>query len=894
SNLNAQAEAMKEENVKEENLRGMNKEFEARPDGTLCIETRTIISKEEVAAAQGHGNRSNKIQQIKPTTDVNGAAKKGMVLPFTLLAMYFGNINYFIDMPGEMREQWITENRLELLRDITTIFRPRDLTALMGVSGAELSWAYTEALTKLGHDLKDAALAVVGLSDARLTEMAIARIQLNHNWTWVDSSSDHSAIQKEQCLSKETLRQHYRTNNLSGSNGSIQNYNGTRLRLFLMTSKTCSWSSQTFFSGSSEAGSHHSNSEKCEPDHKKRSMIDKKHSKHDEKESDTELREHHTDDKDCDKTHTKQILDHTLEDSVAELFHQDLHGQMLCLRETMKERLSNLDDYQAFLKCIEQYCTNNITQPQLQVQVNKARGWTPGMRIRDEEDEEDEEDYRPTPDITYPFPPRKRLRGLMAMTTPSPSPPISLSPPSAGERLARCTAPPAHSPLYLHIWVSNPVDIRIDHSAFIDADDLPSSEQPPRKRLHLSTIYSRYEIGESSTARPARGQGIDYGFISTVDAEERRQGIRDVGYGIRDTWVDPAVAVPEIAPMTVGEDGRTRISQRVVMNSQGSYLLIVDRLDSGDIMDGGGGRGDGQRVGGWYKKSSARKGLGSFDRMSRRSSGALRHRDHVYAHETISRHTRHSTAAETLYSGHRISCERAEESTTAGPEARIPDPQMHRGMPTSHLFDGDNEGSECASCFYADFMKLQTFEIQGAEGVAGAGLTWWNGQIRTLGPDALPDWEVLREDEDKYSRGGLPDNIYGNVKAAKPKTLDETIELANDLMDRKLLTYAERQSDNKRRADDSSGIKPQFTTAKPFQRQNVARVSNMGTGLHGSNMGAPMPSATSASPPTMACGTRGATSEDTIGHFVVDRERGGVLVTQMLSNTQKAMGQLHN
>ncbi|GKA67908.1 putative reverse transcriptase domain-containing protein [Tanacetum coccineum] len=36
--LNAQAEAMKEENVKEENLHGMNKDFETRPDGTLCIE----------------------------------------------------------------------------------------------------------------------------------------------------------------------------------------------------------------------------------------------------------------------------------------------------------------------------------------------------------------------------------------------------------------------------------------------------------------------------------------------------------------------------------------------------------------------------------------------------------------------------------------------------------------------------------------------------------------------------------------------------------------------------------------------------------------------------------------------------------------------------------------
>nr|GFB27633.1 paired amphipathic helix protein Sin3-like 3 isoform X2 [Tanacetum cinerariifolium] len=57
-------------------------------------------------------------------------------------------------------------------------------------------------------------------------------------------------------------------------------------------------------------------------------------------EEDTELREHHTDDKDCDETHTRQILDH----SIAELFHQDLHGQMLCFREKVKERLRNSED----------------------------------------------------------------------------------------------------------------------------------------------------------------------------------------------------------------------------------------------------------------------------------------------------------------------------------------------------------------------------------------------------------------------------------------------------------------------------------------------------------------------------------------------------------------------
>nr|GFA32193.1 hypothetical protein [Tanacetum cinerariifolium] len=30
-------------------------------------------------------------------------------------------------------------------------------------------------------------------------------------------------------------------------------------------------------------------------------------------------------------------------------------------------------------------------------------------------------------------------------------------------------------------------------------------------------------------------------------------GISEVGYGIRDTWMDQAEAVPEIAPMTLGE-----------------------------------------------------------------------------------------------------------------------------------------------------------------------------------------------------------------------------------------------------------------------------------------------------------------------------------------------------
>ncbi|GKF51381.1 hypothetical protein Tco_0147848, partial [Tanacetum coccineum] len=48
------------------------------------------------------------------------------------------------------------------------------------------------------------------------------------------------------------------------------------------------------------------------------------------------------------------------------------------------------------------------------------------------------------PQTSISLPPEAEVDRLLAMTTLSPSPPVSLSPPSAGERLARCTAPPAY------------------------------------------------------------------------------------------------------------------------------------------------------------------------------------------------------------------------------------------------------------------------------------------------------------------------------------------------------------------------------------------------------------------------------------------------------------------
>ncbi|GKF82884.1 hypothetical protein Tco_0244540, partial [Tanacetum coccineum] len=53
---------------------------------------------------------------------------------------------------------------------------------------------------------------------------------------------------------------------------------------------------------------------------------------------------------------------------------------------------------------------------------------------------------------------------------------------------------------------------------------------PPRKRLGIA-LGPRYEVGESSsaaTARPARGLRADYGFVTTMDREIRRDLERDV------------------------------------------------------------------------------------------------------------------------------------------------------------------------------------------------------------------------------------------------------------------------------------------------------------------------------------------------------------------------------
>ncbi|GJX84169.1 putative reverse transcriptase domain-containing protein [Tanacetum coccineum] len=113
-------------------------------------------------------------------------------------------------------------------------------------------------------------------------------------------------------------------------------------------------------------------------------------------------------------------------------------------------------------------------------------------------------------------------------------------------------------------------------------------------------------------------------------------------------------------------------------------------------------------------------------------------------------------------------------------------------------------------------------------GSSCAALTWWNGHVRTLGHDAAyaMTWGTLKKKlTDKYCPKGEIKKLEIELWNLRHKTLDDAIELANDLMDQKLRTYAERQNDNKRKADDSLRNNQQ-----PYKKQNVARAYTAGPG----------------------------------------------------------------
>ncbi|GJV56170.1 RNA-directed DNA polymerase, eukaryota [Tanacetum coccineum] len=195
-------------------------------------------------------------------------------------------------------------------------------------------------------------------------------------------------------------------------------------------------------------------------------------------------------------------------------------------------------------------------------------------------------------------------------------------------------------------------------------------------------------------------------------------------------------------------------------------------------------------------------------------------------------------------------------------------------------------------CTYPDFMKCQALYFKGTEGVVeltqwfermeivfrisnctvenqikfatctllGSALTWWNSYVKTVGHDVayamtwtnlkkmmtdkycprgeikkleVEMWNLKVKESDKIEKyvGGFPDLIHESVMASKPKTMQDAIEFATELIDKKISTLAERQVENKRKLDNNNQAQQQppknqgvaiTYTAEPGERKEYA------------------------------------------------------------------------
>nr|GEY16199.1 putative reverse transcriptase domain-containing protein [Tanacetum cinerariifolium] len=337
---------------------------------------------------------------------------------------------------------------------------------------------------------------------------------------------------------------------------------------------------------------------------------------------------------------------------------------------------------------------------------------------------------------------------LLAMSTPPSSPlsPLSSSP----HRIPFPPLPPILSP---------PSHVR--------TKDRPEVTLPPRKRLGI-TLGPGYEVGESSfaaAAKPAGGLRADYSFVATMDREIRRDPVKEVGYGITDSW-DEIVETLQGAPVSTDIElgGYMREFETKVRRDTDE---IYSRLDD---------------------KQSERQLLAEASVRSMDASDLAR--DEVMS-------------LRTTVLGQMIEIR---ELHAADRRRQIVTSEMLRKMALKRTTrsTADQEITNTTSVTNAQLQAMIN------QGVSAA-----------LAELALLCGRMFPEEYDKIEKyiGGLPNMIHGSVVASKPKTMQEAVEIATELMDKKICTFTERETTSKRKFENTSrtsGEKKQYGGSKPL------------------------------------------------------------------------------
>ncbi|GJR07580.1 reverse transcriptase domain-containing protein [Tanacetum coccineum] len=117
-------------------------------------------------------------------------------------------------------------------------------------------------------------------------------------------------------------------------------------------------------------------------------------------------------------------------------------------------------------------------------------------------------------------------------------------------------------------------------------------------------------------------------------------------------------------------------------------------------------------------------------------------------------------------------------------------------------------------------LKVKLWELK----VKGTDVIGYNQRFQEL---ALLYGRMFLEESEKIEKyvGVLPDMIHESVVASKPNTMQEATEIAIEVMDKRIRTFADRQTENKRKPDNNQ--QPQQHHQN--KRQNTGRAYAAGT-----------------------------------------------------------------
>ncbi|GJX36637.1 putative reverse transcriptase domain-containing protein [Tanacetum coccineum] len=414
--------------------------------------------------------------------------------------------------------------------------------------------------------------------------------------------------------------------------------------------------------------------------------------------------------------------------------------------------------------------------------------------------------------LAIPSPPPSPLSPWSSPLPQIPSPPLPVSPPFGTPPLLPIPLPTPSLPLPLPS-----TDCRADVcEAFL----------LPRKRLCF-TFGLKYEVGKSSSALIARLDGDfrrDYGFIATLDDEIMRDPKRDVGYGITDTWDEMLMGM--LGAPTTDETELGRRTKRQMVTGRVN-MLLRDRhahARTARLMEIEAKMS--REAWGWSMDASD---LACTEVMALRTQVVAQRSEIAELRTADRRRQTQLTEAlkllKTLQS--QLMALQSRQGPARGPaQPDAPEEAAHDAIRSTNGEDSHNSGTGVRRIERATQNGNCVPYKQLFYGEPNQVLHLYSSGKCSNVELALLCVRMFLEESKKIERyvGGLPDMIHGSVVASKPKIMQEATEIATELMDKRIRTFAERQTENKRKQDNNQQQQPQI------KRQNTDRTYAVGTG----------------------------------------------------------------